>query len=280
MSEHAAHRLEIGSDAIYIERHTGTIALGWVFNNTGKAIVVHSHLENTGGNGYTSERHHPSEIFSLVEAAAIAEELLAPPEDGHERLLRVALTEVATDPVTSAELRIRLESEALYKRLNTPRTDEELGAVSKDKLVGSPKQYGSNSWRLNEMIEGIQSGNYSTGASNELVLASVDKKDIDLLPTAEASRIRNLIDEVNRDALNQLYDDYYVDFSKARVWEKTHGEYYKRLSIYPSVSGLYSFVETHIHRSDEIPLSNSPIEVSILVGSPTDPAKQGFSPAI
>lgn len=280
MAEQSNPNLEINSEALYLQRHTGSPVLGRVVSDSGKDMVVQTSTYNEFGSIHVSEPHHPTEVFSLVEAASVVEDLLPTPADGEERLLRDALNEITSHPDKSHELTIRLAGKALVERFSMSPTDKELGIVSKDELVGSLSKYGSNAWKVNDLLEGIQNGLYSEGTRNELNLARPNRIDLSLMPSTEAARVLSEINDTNRTALNELYENYYVDFSKASVWEKTDGAYHSRKTVYPTASGLFSFVETHLSTINSQSAEKSLTEAMIVVGIPTDLPDQGFSPAI
>jgi hypothetical protein len=251
--------------------------LGHVTAKHGAMLNVVYEKNSPDDKGMIIESHDTSEVFTPLEAAKVADDLLPEPLDGAEEQLQAALTSTLADPDKARELRIRLEAEAMASRMGSHRTDEELGVKTKEQLLGSDSKHGSNIWKISEMLEGIQKGYYPEGASNELELARASEHDLDLLPAAEATRIRQTINEVNREVLDELYDSNYVDFSKATAWEKNSGDHVVRKTIYPAVSGLYSFEEMQITPVDTQQQPRSALLATLVAGVPADLPEQGYT---
>ena len=230
--------------------------------------------------GKTGQRlKHRTKLFTPIELGEIALDMFPPAEDGEERYLPAVLDEIIEDPEKKDDLYLRMSERAQDKYQTEPKSDLDLGLQTVAELVGNQEDYGSNTWVIENMIEGVRSGRFPPKADNFLVLAR-EKKDLQVVPPKRAEQVRRKIAEVNREAVDILYDKYGVDYEESFAYEKKTGKSTQRKILYPTVSGEFYFEETQFFdRDDEARTDPTSIRVNIIAGKPAEAeelAEKGF----
>jgi len=257
-------------------REGNPIVKGVILKKDGSGVWVN--YQNGSNSNFL--RHHRTGLFTPLEVGATVLDLLPSSKAGEERHISAALDELIKDPESASELGVRLGAKSAERYITTPRIPEDLGIKSKEQLVGSIGDKGSNAWRIESLIEDIQSGKAPNGAANELNLAHATG-DMELLPKPEAATIKEHMIEMNRDVLNHFYDQYHVDFSETVVTEKPGEKYLARKTVYPAPEFGFSFVETAFIPNAE---SGKPgaipdyLGANIVSGKPEYTIDQGYSP--
>jgi hypothetical protein len=268
-------------DTYHVSPISQEIRAGTVSMEASSALsAVHSVKQSRHSRTIRTEYPHPSGVFTISEFARIAQDLLPEVADGEERLLTEVLKDVLDDRTNALELKIRLGAEALTRFAGTTPTPRQLGLRTKEELNGTAHQSGSNIWKINEMLDGFQAGRYPLGSYNELNLAIPSKRDLDMMPERDTDDVRAQIDAVNRAALDELYEQNYVNFTQATVWERSEGAYTSRRTIYPTQGESFHFVEELITPVDMTPTTTAPMFARVVLGSPQPPSELGYSPAI
>ena len=225
-------------EVLFQDKRELSITKGTVTRFEGPRIFV---TEETS-DGYISRRvNHRTNVFTVEDVAHAADDLLPGPVDGSERLLLNAVEAVVEDEDKKQELIVRLGVMAMNRRLDHNPTREDLGFKPTEKLVGSVDEHSSNIWKVEDLIE--MSAHHGE-VSNTLTLARPEKDEFARLSPKEASDAREELDNINRTALNAIYDHYAVSYENAAAYESSiPGGKTLRVTIYPSVSAPVYFVE-------------------------------------
>ena len=218
-----------------------------------------------------------SEVFTTVEIADRALDLMAIPDPGEEVYIGAALRAVIDHPLAGQELYIRMVAEATSRYLTEPRTERELGLKDPD------QQNNTNRKIIDELQRGIDSGQYQQGADNSLHLSHV-APEVKLLPEAEATAFREEVYTSNRQHLGTLYNDFGVDYSQAEIVERSGPDnMLERTTLYPTNNG-FTFVERAIFYKNEDGEAGDmfpfKMQATIVVGRPQEyTIENGYYPA-
>lgn len=224
-------------------------------------------IDSTQGSHYITHEHK-SNVFTQIEVAQAANELLPAPADGEERLLSSALELVVEDADKKQEVIIRLAGIALGRRMNAERHINDYGMRSVENMVGSPQEWGSNMWKVEDLISMSQE---HADVTNTLILALPQTDELAHLSSMEAETIKDKILDANRQALNQIYDYYDVSFSNAQVYELTLPDgRTQRTSVYPSATESLYFVENVVDNQ------TAPAYVQISTKAPVLSLDEGY----
>lgn len=216
-----------------LEVSQGTV---WIFD--GASVLIKGDLDK----GYSrTSREHKTSVFTAEDVAAAADDLLPAPAEGEERLLSDAIETVLKDPANHEELAKRLGEMSISRGFEYKPSKEDLGFKTVDELIGSKDDYGSNMWKVEDII--AMSKQYGE-VSNTMALAYAEKIEFERLAPGEAAAAQAELDIVNRKALDSIYDHYAVSYENATVYESTiPGGKTLRVTVYPSVSAPIYFVE-------------------------------------
>jgi hypothetical protein len=222
---------------------------------------------------------HRSNLFTPGQVACEALDLMPDYPDGGEVHVDTAVNAVINHPFFADGLTRNLELKAMERYTTPARTPEELGVRSVGELLGNAESRSGNRWKLSDMIQGINDGRYGAGSYNYLDLAR-PTQDIEVMPEEEASNIRGQIDQVNRQALDVIYDEFGADFEEASVFELTLNEInkIKRCIVIPSKNGDFSFVQTSYVPQDKHGESTQQTidNVMIITGQPDFSREKGY----
>lgn len=233
----------------------------------------------TGGGATISTSKHGSEIFTPLDVASIAADLMPTGDHSEEKLLDKAVEDYLESDKKDHELTARLIGAAVAEFATKTRTPEDLGIVQVESIIGDEALSGSNLWRIRELITGYLDGIYDNRASNNIDLAS-PTEDITLLPDSQAAAVKEQIDALNRQALDAIYEYFGVDFAEAKVYESTRSSSntQEQKTVYPAPSNGISFLETaFIPEGTDL---KAKVLVEVVVGHPTYTIDDGYYPAI
>jgi hypothetical protein len=226
-----------------LEVSKGTV---WIFD--GASILIKGDVDK----GYSrTSREHKTSVFTAEDVAVAADDLLPAPAEGKERLLSDAIETILSDPEKHEELAKRLGEMSISRGFGYSPSMEDLGFKTVDELVGSKDNYGSNMWKVEDII--TMSKQYRE-VTNTLAFAHGEKVEFERLTKEEAAAAQASLDDINRKALDTIYDHYAVSYENATVYESsTPGGKTLRVTVYPSVSAPIYFVEKIVVGEEAVP---------------------------
>lgn len=236
------------------------------------------HVKTTRGEGdqsYSVQYMHRSNVFSPEAVSAMAEGTGT--ETG-------TIDEILSDPARAQKLYTALGAESVTSYLNAQPSMAELGFMPASEIVGSETERSSNSWKIRELIVGIDKGIYTSGSRNNLDIG-LPTQDIELLSEQDAASLRDKIAQENRNALDTLYKTYGVAFDRAQVLERNGSDHEERLTVYPTQDGKFHFTETVLTPPNKLQFQAAYSQISplveIIAGSPDYNFENGrYLPAV